>query len=81
MQASPWNSIIQSPCTSSGLIYCVCGIDYPEFPLINFTEVVTCRKFPFGLANFVRIALMSKVSMLMKFDEIKSHTSVNLMCP
>lgn len=81
MQASPWNLIIYSPCTSSDLIYCICGIDYPEFLFLNFTEMVTCRRFPFGFTSFVRIALMFKVSMLIKFGEIKGHTSVNLMCP
>lgn len=39
-----------------------------------------CR-FPFEFTNFAKIALMSKVSKLMKLDEIKSHTPVSLICP
>ena len=61
MRASPWNTVIQSLCTYSDLIYCICGIEYPEFPLTNFIEVATYRRFPFGFINFVRIALTSKV--------------------
>lgn len=62
------------------MIYCICDIDYSEFLSINFIEVAMCR-FPFEFTNFAKIALMSKVSKLMKLDEIKSHTPVSLICP